>query len=182
LILMTDFPLFLQSDSDAAWCGDMCEYAKFIARLRGFFDSRDFVEMFTPLMRAESGTEPTLTPFHTTLRSFDGATSERYLITSPELALKEALSRGIGDCYQISSCFRNDEVTSPLHSPEFMMLEWYRCDASYEEIMTDVSQLFVSFGLSACTSMTMEEAFARFSEVDLWELRAEHGGDGALHS
>jgi lysyl-tRNA synthetase class 2 len=61
---------------------------------------------------------------------------------SPERGIKNMLAQGMGNCFAISKSFRNLERSGSLHSPEFLMLEWYRKDATYENIMDDVEKLF----------------------------------------
>lgn len=62
---------------------------------------------------------------------------------SPEFSIKKLLAAGIGNCFEITHCFRNEEEVSTLHNPEFTMLEWYRINADYTDIMGDFEQLFV---------------------------------------
>ena len=65
------------------------------------------------------------------------------LPTSPEISLKkifslrESSSRGI---YEIAHAFRNDRA-GKLHLQEFTMIEWYRKDCEYNELVNDVTDL-----------------------------------------
>ncbi len=54
--------------------------------------------------------------------------------------LLAAPNEGFNKIFTISYCFR-DEPTSPIHRPQFLMLEWYRKDERYERIMDDVEGL-----------------------------------------
>jgi lysyl-tRNA synthetase class 2 len=56
--------------------------------------------------------------------------------------MKELLAsrEGFERIFSLSYCFR-DEPESPIHRPQFLMLEWYRKNARYEEIMKDVEGL-----------------------------------------
>jgi lysyl-tRNA synthetase class 2 len=105
------------------------------ATIRSFFLEQNFLETRTPLLVPCPGMEPHIRPFQ--LKS--GA----YLPTSPEFAMKRLLVGGLEKIFQICPSFRY-EPTSPTHSPEFTMLEWYRAWASYEEIMVDTETLFAT--------------------------------------
>lgn len=47
---------------------------------------------------------------------------------------------GFEKIYELAKCYRNNEV-SPLHQPEFWMLEWYRSFANLFDLQADVVQL-----------------------------------------
>lgn len=63
-----------------------------------------------------------------------------FLHTSPEFAMKKLLVAGLPKIFQICHCFRNAEGSS-LHSCEFTMIEWYRANAGYRDIMDDCEKL-----------------------------------------
>lgn len=65
-----------------------------------------------------------------------------FLHTSPEFCMKELLgsSEDFDRIFSLSYCFR-DEPNSPIHRPQFLMLEWYRKHERYEQIMKDVEGL-----------------------------------------
>lgn len=94
--------------------------------IRAFFAERKVLEVETPVLSAAGNTDPNIQGF---MVRFDGhvdaGSSERYLRTSPEFALKRLLAEGIGDCYELGRVFRNGECGAR-HNPEFSMLEWYR--------------------------------------------------------
>jgi lysyl-tRNA synthetase class 2 len=101
--------------------------------IREFFRGQSFREVRTPLLVQCPGMETHIRPF----RLESGA----FLPTSPEFAMKKLLVGGLERIFQISSAFRA-EPGSPIHSPEFTMLEWYRAYAGYEDIMRDTETLF----------------------------------------
>ncbi len=115
------------------------KWSQFLKSVRQFFDSQNFLEIQTPTLVASPGTEPTLEAFSTELKTGSGL-KKVFLPTSPELHLKKTLTLGYDRIYEIAKCFRNNEVT-PIHQPEFLMLEWYRSFANLFDLQADVVRL-----------------------------------------
>jgi lysyl-tRNA synthetase class 2 len=156
--------------------------ARLCAELRRYFVGQGFVEVDTPLRSAECGTETHVEP----LRS-----GESYLITSPELHMKRLLVGGVPRLFQLAHCFRAGE-RGRLHSPEFLMLEWYRAFEDYSAVLEDTEQIVHALQLAVAGSpwltlpdgkridltppfprLSVREAFARFAGVmDAPELAA----------
>jgi len=111
--------------------------------IRAFFKKRGFREVFTPILVPVPSAEPNLEVFQTQLQTASGKKRQGYLILSPEYSIKKLLAAGIGNCFEITKCFRNEEEVSRLHNPEFTMLEWYRVGADYTDIMKDFEDLFL---------------------------------------
>lgn len=145
---------------------------KLIQTIREFFHHKDFLEALTPPMVANPGMETHIHPFrvHSTLRNL---ATDYYLHTSPEFCLKELLSlrdESLKNIYSISYCFR-DEPESPIHRPQFLMLEWYRVNERYEQIMQDVEDL-----IEFCLSQTYlpirenlkDQKMTRLTMEELW--------------
>ena len=116
---------------------------KVIDSIRTFFKKQDFREVQTPILVPTPSCEPNLEVFKTELRTFKGVKRDAYLIMSPEYSIKKLISAGIGNCFEITKCFRNDENVSDLHNHEFTMLEWYRTHANYIDVMNDFEKLFI---------------------------------------
>ncbi len=116
---------------------------KVVDTIRSFFKNQEFHEVFTPILVPVPSTEPNLEVFKTELRTSKGLRRDAFLIMSPEFSIKKLLAAGIGNCFEITKCFRNEEEVSPLHNPEFTMLEWYRVGADYKDIMQDFENLFL---------------------------------------
>jgi lysyl-tRNA synthetase class 2 len=114
-----------------------------IDSIRSFFKNQGFHEVFTPILVPVPSIEPNLEVFETQLRTLKGLKRRAFLIMSPEFSIKKLLASGIGNCFEITKCFRNEEEVSSLHNPEFTMLEWYRVGAGYKEIMKDFENLFL---------------------------------------
>jgi lysyl-tRNA synthetase class 2 len=115
---------------------------KVIDTIRSFFKDQGFHEVFTPVLVPIPSIEPNLEVFETEPRTFKGLKRKGFLIMSPEFSIKKLLAAGIGNCFEITKCFRNEEEVSPLHNPEFTMLEWYRINTDYTGVMKDFEHLF----------------------------------------
>ena len=100
---------------------------------RDFFHNRDFIEVETPVRIPTPALETHI----------DAPQSENaWLRTSPELHMKRLLADGHGKIFQIGPCFRKGECGSH-HNPEFTMMEWYRLNANYGDILKETKELLV---------------------------------------
>lgn len=161
---------------------------KVLDALRSFFKERGYHEVETPLLVRSPGMEPYLEVFQTTWRDARGKPATGYLTTSPEYAMKKLLTAGIGPIFQICKSFRNGEEVSPLHNPEFTILEWYRPQADYRALMDECEELFryLAATLEPTTGgrcwiyqgkpidlqppwerLSVHDAFQRYANVDL---------------
>jgi len=113
-----------------------------IKKIRLFFYRRNFHEVIPDILNETLPLEPNLHPFSTVWKTVNDEKTF-YLPMSPERSIKKMLAQGIGNCFAISKSFRNLENSGSLHSPEFLMLEWYREKASYKDIMADIEKLFI---------------------------------------
>ena len=120
--------------------------AKIVAALRAFFDGQGFVEVETPVRIAAPAPEP-----HIDCPVVPSPTGGEptYLRASPELQMKKLLAAGMDRIYQIGPCFREGERGSR-HNPEFTMIEWYRRDADYLAILSDIERLFCNLSSLFC--------------------------------
>ncbi len=159
--------------------------AAVVAAVRRFFADRGFVEVETPALQVSPGLEPHLDAFETALAepSRGGPPRPVYLHTSPEFAMKKLLAAGERRIFQIVRCYRNGE-RSPVHHPEFTMLEWYRAEAGYRDLWADCEGLLAAAAAAAgaarfawagrsadphgeWTRISVREAFARHAGIDL---------------
>jgi len=98
--------------------------------IRGFLDSRDFLEVETPVLQPLYGgaaARPFIT-HHNQLKQ------DLYLRISFELYLKRLTVGMLERVYEIGRDFRNEGVDRS-HNPEFTMLEFYWSYADYEQVM-----------------------------------------------
>lgn len=117
--------------------------ATIIQSIRDFFITHNFLEVETPNLVSSLIPESYLEYFQTSLKNRVGKFENVFLTTSPESSLKKLLVAGIGNCFEITKSFRNTETDSVLHNPEFTILEWYRVNATYENVMQDCEDLLL---------------------------------------
>lgn len=110
--------------------------AKVIASLRNFLDSRDFLEVETPILQPLYGgaNARPFTTYHNQLKQ------ELYLRISFELYLKRLLVGNLERVYEIGRDFRNEGVSFK-HNPEFTQLEFYWAYADYLQVMELTEQM-----------------------------------------
>lgn len=125
--------------------------------IRSHFKGQGFREVFTPILVPIPSIEPNLEVFKSELRTSKGLKRNGYLIMSPEFSIKKLLAAGVGNCFEITKCFRNEEEVSRLHSPEFTMLEWYRVNADYNHVMKDFEDLFCRIIKNVNPEVNLEE-------------------------
>lgn len=148
--------------------------------IRAYFQKEHFIEVDTPVR------QPVLIPESHILPIPSGSW---FLQTSPELCMKRLLARGCANIMQICQCFRGDEH-GRRHLEEFTMLEWYRVDCDYHDIMHDCQNMLRSvledlrrtvagaeiidgscLGETpvddAWEKLTVADAFARYSPISL---------------
>ncbi len=112
--------------------------SRIIHLIRQFMDSRDFLEVETPMMQPKAG-GAVARPFKT----FHNALGmDFYLRIAPELYLKRLITGGMDRVYEINRNFRNEGISS-FHNPEFTMMEFYQAYTTYKELMTMTEDLFV---------------------------------------
>ncbi len=111
--------------------------------LRHFFEVQGFVEVDTAILQVSPGNETHISGFGTELVGPDERRTQVYLHSSPEFACKKLLAAGEERLFTFAHVFRNRD-RSPLHHPEFTMLEWYRAGASYLDLINDCHALLVA--------------------------------------
>ncbi len=105
--------------------------AAFFHSLRSFFVRQQFLEVDTPIRQPLLLPELNIEPL---------ASEGWFLQASPELCMKRMLAAGCSRIFQLCNCFRKGE-RGRLHLEEFTMMEWYRTNAGYEDLMTDCEAL-----------------------------------------
>jgi lysyl-tRNA synthetase class 2 len=155
------------------------------------------MEVETATLQVSPGNETHLHAFATELIGSAGQRNALYLRTSPEFACKKLLAAGEQRIFDFARVFRNRERTA-LHHPEFTLLEWYRADQSYEQLMDDCAALLAQAAgavdarqfrfrgraadpFAEPERLTVAEAFERHAGIDLLStLEADEGDRDAL--
>ena len=146
--------------------------ANLIAKIRMFFNARDYLEVETPVMGACGVTDVYLESIQA------HCSGKTYALqTSPEYHMKRLLAAGSGPIFQLARAFRDDEL-GRWHNPEFTMLEWYRPGFNHHELLDEVGdflQAILNCGPLVITSY--RKAFLNACQLDpfdtsLVELKA----------
>jgi lysyl-tRNA synthetase class 2 len=139
----------------------MC--AVFLRRVRAFLDSRGFTEVTTDSLVPAGAFEGTIDPLEV---RFKGGSAE--LHTSPEIEMKRMISATLLPLYQICKCYRDDPPTG-IHLREFTMLEFYRVNADYQPIMSDVRDLMNELAgrKLAFEEISVRDLVLRYTGIDL---------------
>jgi len=110
--------------------------------LRQFLITHNYLEAETPLLAPFLIPESYLEVFETKLTSPNLTTPQTaYLLASPEAFLKRLLSAGTGNIFSLSKAFRNGEPLGQKHNHEFTILEWYRVEYDYRQLMREIEQM-----------------------------------------
>ncbi len=156
--------------------------ATLLQAIRQFFIDRGYLEVETPHRIPAPAPEPYIDAI---------PSGDWFLQTSPELCMKRLLAAGYGKIFQISRCWRAGE-RGALHIPEFTLLEWYRSNSDYRDLMDECEALIQSISRAAgpgerisfrgreirLTSpwerVSVGEAFERFTRISMREALENH--------
>ncbi|PKK91678.1 MAG: lysine--tRNA ligase [Candidatus Wallbacteria bacterium HGW-Wallbacteria-1] len=164
-----------------------------LRRIREYLDSRNFLEVETPMMHPIPG-GAAAKPFITHHNTLD---MQLYLRIAPELYLKRLIVGGMDRVYEINRNFRNEGI-SIKHNPEFTMLELYQSYTDYNGMMeiTEgiVKHVVESLGLGPVVTfgenqidlsgsfqrMTMLESIRKYTGVSMdWSVTREEAESAA---
>ena len=112
--------------------------SRFIKYMREYLDSREYIEVETPVLNTISG-GATARPFithHNTLNI------DMYMRIATELPLKRLIVGGMDRVYEIGRIFRNEGM-DPRHNPEFTTVELYQAYADFHDMM-DIAEGILS--------------------------------------
>ncbi|WP_043499424.1 lysine--tRNA ligase [Georgenia sp. SUBG003] len=153
--------------------------AAVVKSLRRTLDSRDFVEIETPMLQVQPG-GAAARPFVTHMNAYD---IDLYMRIAPELFLKRAVVGGVDRVFEINRNFRNEGADST-HSPEFSMLEAYEAYGSYDTMAELTRTLVQQAALDAygSTTVTLEDGTeydlgGEWAQIGLFESVSEKLGE-----
>ncbi len=104
--------------------------AKVTAGIRRYLETRDFLEIETPVLQSEAGGAEAR-PFITKHNTLD---MELYLRIATELHLKRLIVGGFEKVFELGRIFRNEGI-STRHNPEFTSIEVYQAYVDYHDMM-----------------------------------------------
>jgi lysyl-tRNA synthetase class 2 len=151
--------------------------------VRRWFEDEGFCEVEAGQLQVSPGNETHLHGLATVKLSPEGAPTPLYLHTSPEFACKKLLAAGERKIFDFARVFRNREA-GPLHATEFTMLEWYRAEADWQDVIADCLALLRVAAASVPTDhftwrdhdvpiaadakhISLAEAFDHYAGIDL---------------
>jgi lysyl-tRNA synthetase class 2 len=123
--------------------------SEIIRHIREIMGRNEYLEVETPMLvpiPSGANARPFVT-FYNALRM------NNYLRIAPELYLKRLLVGGFDRVYEINRNFRNEGMDTD-HNPEFTMMEFYRCYASYEDLIEFTEEMFVEITEKVLKTLT----------------------------
>ena len=142
--------------------------AELLKRVREFFDTRGFFEVETPLISHDTVVDRYIDPIaiHASALGNASVSSDLWLQTSPEFAMKRLMAAGAQAIYQITRAFRAGEAGAR-HNPEFTMLEWYRAGDNQKQGIALLGQFAcMVFGTSSFDTISYQQLFEKVAGVD----------------
>ncbi|MEO1527152.1 MAG: EF-P lysine aminoacylase EpmA [Planctomycetota bacterium] len=147
--------------------------AELLSKVRALFDGHGFLEVQPPCLSQDCVVDAYLDPLTISSDQFglgDLASTDYFLQTSPESAMKRMLAGGAPSIYSIGPVFRAGEQ-SELHNIEFTMLEWYEVGGTAESAIRLLSELAcLALGAERVDRKTYRDVFRQsvaFDPIDV---------------
>lgn len=112
--------------------------SQIIRSVREVLDSRDFLEVETPILNTIAG-GAAARPFISYHNALD---MQVYMRIAPELYLKRLIVGGMDRVYEMGRVFRNEGIDNR-HNPEFTSVEIYQAFADYRDMMDLTEEVVV---------------------------------------
>lgn len=155
-----------------------------IRYIRNFLDSRDCLEIETPVLQVEAGGADAR-PFVT---HHNALGIDLFLRIATELHLKRLIVGGFERVYEIGRTFRNEGI-STRHNPEFTMLEMYWAYGDYNQLMDLTEELLSGLAteitgspkvvyqgktidFSSCRRLSMADAIKEVTGEDVDQIKS----------
>ncbi len=122
-----------------------------IKSIRNYLDSRDFLEVETPVLGTIAG-GAAARPFITHHNTLD---IDMYLRIATELNLKRLVVGGMERVYEIGRVFRNEGM-DVRHNPEFTSIEIYQAYADYNDLMDVTEGIVRDAAMAVCGSLQVD--------------------------
>ncbi|KIW75008.1 lysine-tRNA ligase [Fonsecaea pedrosoi CBS 271.37] len=132
-------PRHVEMQTDPEIIETMKARATLIRTMRQFFESREFVEVSTPILSAAAG-GATAKPFETKAMEFPHR--KLSLRIAPELWLKRLIVGGLDKVFEIGPSFRNEGLDKT-HNPEFTTCEFYAVRHDLRQLMDMTMRLVI---------------------------------------
>jgi len=144
--------------------------------IREFLFDHLYYEADIPLLSPKLIPESYLQVFQTKLTSPNLKTKGNfYLLASPEAYLKRLLVSEKQNLFYLGKAFRNCEPLGKFHNHEFTILEWYKINYTYFDLMKEIEQM-ISFIAKKINSrigidfaspweyLSIEQAYSKFAK------------------
>ena len=165
--------------------------SKILTAIRNYLDSRDFLEVETPILNTIAG-GAAARPFITHHNALD---MDMYLRIATELHLKRLIVGGMERVYEMGRQFRNEGMDIK-HNPEFTSIEIYEAFADYNDMMDLTENMMRYVAETVCGTtvinyqgtdidlghferLTMIDAVKRYSGVDFNEITTDEAAQAA---
>ncbi len=152
--------------------------SRMVSLIREFFLARGYLETDTPALAPSLIPESCLEVFATEYVHPRAPRRPLYLIPSPEIWMKRVIAQTGQSVFQLCKAWRNAESVSPIHSPEFTMLEYYGVNSSRKDNIRLTEELFDALALADTPKrarppfrvMSMAEAWHEYANANLDSL------------
>ena len=141
---------------------------KIIQAVREFLDSRDYLEVETPILQPVYG-GAAAKPFKTFINELK---QEVYLRVADELYLKRLIIGGFEKVYEISKNFRNESIDMQ-HNPEFTALECYEAYIDRDQV-ADLFEQMMAFTAKKVLGTTQFEYQGNKIDFSKWRRVSMH--------
>lgn len=145
--------------------------------LRHWLFTHGYYEADVPFLSPKLIPESYLQVFATKLTSPNlKKEADFYLLASPEAYLKRLLVSERENLFYLGKVFRNHEPLGQLHNHEFTILEWYKINYTYFDLMREIEQMIKFIARKMCSSinlnlnspweyLSIEQAYSKFAKT-----------------